>query len=65
MDKYRLRLDLKLESNDVILYRIERLSDKVLGGYVESERNLSQKGDAWVYGAAAAALVLGVGLLPA
>ena len=49
MYKYRLRLDLKLESCGVLLYRIERLSNNELGGYIQSEHNLSQQGDAWVY----------------
>ena len=30
------------------LYRIKRLSDGKLGGWIESEANLSQEGDCWV-----------------
>jgi hypothetical protein len=48
--KYKLRLDLKLDLGFVVLYRIERLSDKVLGGYIEKESNLAQYGNAWVSG---------------
>jgi hypothetical protein len=48
--KYRLRLDLKLEFLGTTLYRIERISDGLLGGYVEKESNLSQKGNAWING---------------
>jgi carbonic anhydrase/acetyltransferase-like protein (isoleucine patch superfamily) len=51
-DKYKLRLDLKLELGSVTLFRIERLSDGELGGYIEKEENLSQIGDAWVSGSA-------------
>jgi len=31
------------------LYRIQRLSDGLLGGYVESEKNLSQKNRCFIY----------------
>lgn len=48
--KYKLRLDLKLEVDSLTLYRIERLSDGILGGYIEKESNLSQYGTAWVHG---------------
>ena len=50
MPKFKLRLDLKLELGFVTLYRIERLSNKELGGYVEKESNLDQSGNAWVSG---------------
>ncbi len=33
---------------EITLYRIKRLSDGKLGGWVESEANLSQKGTCWV-----------------
>jgi carbonic anhydrase/acetyltransferase-like protein (isoleucine patch superfamily) len=46
--KYKLRKDLSLDLGRKILYRIERLSDSQLGGYIESENNLSQEGDCWV-----------------
>jgi len=48
--KYKIRKDLSIHSGDTILYRIERLSDGLIGGYVESESNLSQKGNCWVGG---------------
>lgn len=48
--KYKLRLDLELKSGFRTLYRIERLSDGTLGGYIEKESNLSQEGTSWVYG---------------
>ncbi len=49
--KYKLRPDLKLQLGSTTLYRIQRISDGELGGWVESEKNLSQvSGNAWVYG---------------
>lgn len=53
--KYRLT-DETIEVNGRTLYRIEALKDfKAVkagdkGGFVESEKNLSISGDAWVYG---------------
>jgi hypothetical protein len=47
--KYELTNDTKLVGS-VTLHRIRRLSDGELGGYVASKANLSQFGDAWVYG---------------
>lgn len=57
MKKYKLTNE-KLIINDVTLYRIEALRDIPprhvyegdTGGFVQSERNLSQADDAWVYG---------------
>lgn len=55
--KYKLTEENK-ENNGVTLYRIEALKafgnvvTGDLGGWVESENNLSQDGDAWVYDAA-------------
>lgn len=55
--KYKLRQDLRITTETTMLYRIERLSDGKLGGYIEKEANLSQgddsswvSGNAWVYG---------------
>ncbi|HFP0188203.1 TPA: hypothetical protein ACHKJK_000830 [Escherichia coli] len=56
--KYELVKDLTMDVDGVTLYRIRALRDIPwrcvnagdLGGYVESERNLSQGGNAWVYG---------------
>ena len=53
--KYRLTENhIKIEGK--ILYQIEALKDFAgvksgdLGGYIESEKNLSQDNDAWVFG---------------
>lgn len=48
--KYILRKNLPapLSISGAILYRIERLSDGKLGGYVQSEENLSHEGDCWI-----------------
>lgn len=52
--KYRRILEDYKEIGDKILYRIEALKDfngvkaGSLGGYIESEDNLSRDGDAWV-----------------
>jgi carbonic anhydrase/acetyltransferase-like protein (isoleucine patch superfamily) len=46
--KYRIRMDLTKHYCGLTLYRIERLSDRVLGGWIEKEENLSQLGAAWV-----------------
>ena len=34
------------------LYRIKRIENGELGGYIESEKNLDQSGEAWVFGKA-------------
>ena len=53
--KYKLRKDLVIEYGYYTLYRIEALNDFSnvkkgdLGGFIESEDNLSQEGDCWVY----------------
>ena len=56
MDKYTLvKEDTKIIYNTT-LYRIKALKDfgnvkrGDLGGYIESEKNLSQEGDCWVFG---------------
>ena len=55
MKKFELTTD-SIKENGVTLYRIKSLIDfgdvkaGDLGGYVEKEENLSQYGDAWVYG---------------
>jgi len=49
--KYKLlKSDTKVGFLGKILFRIQRNTDKTLGGYIESEKNLSQNGDAWVSG---------------
>jgi bacterial transferase hexapeptide repeat protein len=53
--KYQIRYDLAKEVNGRTLYRIEALKsfknvkNGDLGGYIESEGNLSQEGNCWVY----------------
>ena len=57
MNKYELT-DMRIEVGDHTLYRIRALRDFTdvregeLGGYVESENNLSHEEDCWVYGGA-------------
>lgn len=54
MDKYRLT-DETIEYDGVTLYRIEAIRDFGIvkagdkGGFVQSEFNLSQEGDCWIY----------------
>ena len=48
MKKYELTKE-TIEVKGRTLYRIKRLSDGLLGGYIESERNLSQDGTCFVY----------------
>ena len=53
--KYKL-LDECIEFNGLKLFRIQALKDfdnvktGDIGGYIESEKNLSQKGNCWVSG---------------
>lgn len=53
--KFKLREDLTMSYNGHKLYRIELLRDfrnlnkGDLGGWVEKEENLSQKGNCWIY----------------
>lgn len=53
--KFKLREDLTMTYNGHKLYRIELLRDfrnlkkGDLGGWVENEKNLSQKGNCWIY----------------
>ena len=54
--KYRIDYTQKIEEFGRTLYRIVALADfgnvttGDQGGYIESEKNLSQSGNAWVYG---------------
>lgn len=48
MKKYELTED-TIVFKKRTLYRIKRLSDGLLGGYIESENNLSQNGSCFVY----------------
>ena len=47
--KYELLKDDKIYHDGYILYRIKRLRDGLIGGYIESEKQLSQKGECFVY----------------
>lgn len=47
--KYTLRKDLTSLIGVKTLFRIQRISNKELGGYIESEANLSQEGTSWVF----------------
>lgn len=53
--KYELSKDDAISFENVILYRIKALKDfgdvrkGQLGGYIESENNLSHSGDCWIY----------------
>lgn len=49
--KYKFTGETKTERG-IVLRRIQRLSDGLVGGWVESESNLSHDGEAWVYGEA-------------
>ena len=58
MKKYELTKETKTLADGTVLHRIRALMDiprfgveaGELGGFVEGENNLSQDGDAWVYG---------------
>lgn len=56
--KFKLREDLTILEYNTKLYRIEALKDfgdvkkGDLGGFVEKEDNLSQKGNCWIYDSA-------------
>ena len=58
MKKYELTEEMIMTNGNRNLYRIRALKDfgsvkaGDLGGYVESENNLSQKGDCWIFGSA-------------
>ena len=49
MKKYELTKESTIV-NGVKLFRIKKLSNGELGGFVEKEKNLSQLGNAWVFG---------------
>ncbi|MCR4307084.1 MAG: hypothetical protein NUV80_00830 [Candidatus Berkelbacteria bacterium] len=56
MKKYKLLTKESIEHFGVTLYRIEAVTDFGIvrkgekGGFIEKEENLSQEGNAWVYG---------------
>ena len=47
--KYKLTEN-TIQHDGRTLYQIQRLSNGELGGYIESEKNLSQEGSCWVSG---------------
>src|SRR6266567_9286617 len=47
--KYSVIPDDTVSQNGRTLYRVRRLSDGLLGGYIESEKNLSQSGNCFLY----------------
>lgn len=49
MKKYELLNDDVIDLDGKILHRIRKISDHQLGGYIEKESNLSQKGDCWIF----------------
>ena len=51
MKKYELlKHDVKISISGVPLFRVRYLKTNILGGYIQSEKNLSQEGDAWIGG---------------
>ena len=48
MGKKYVMTDETINFDGHILHRIKRLSDGRLGGFIESESNLSQKGSCWI-----------------
>lgn len=59
INKYKIRFDISKKLGSLTLYRIEALRDfwqikkGDLGGWIEKEDNLSQRGNCWVYKEAA------------
>jgi predicted house-cleaning NTP pyrophosphatase (Maf/HAM1 superfamily) len=49
MAKYALVATDRVVEDGVALSRVRRLSDGVLGGYIEAERNLDQAGNCFVH----------------
>jgi hypothetical protein len=49
INKYEFTGEVKVVLG-ITLKQIRRLSDKEFGGWIEEEKNLSQSGNAWVYG---------------
>jgi len=48
MKKYTFITGDTIEMDGKVLTRIKRISDGAIGGYIESENNLSHEDDAWV-----------------
>lgn len=50
MKKYTfIKDDYVILPDKIKLYRIQRISDGLIGGYIEKEENLSHEGECWVY----------------
>jgi hypothetical protein len=49
MKKYELLVNDTKQIGSKTLYRIKRLGDGVIGGYIEKESNLSHEGTCWVH----------------
>ena len=47
--KYKVLRDESVDYFGITLYRVKRLSDGLVGGFIESEANLSQEGSCFVY----------------
>ncbi len=47
--KYKILKKKFIDFEGTRLYRIQRISDGLIGGYVESENNLSQTGNCFIY----------------
>ena len=50
MKKYKLLLDDTIDIDGIKLYRVQRLSDGLIGGYIQSEDNFSHEGYAMIFG---------------
>ena len=50
MKKYEFTGEEKLMSCGALVKRIKRIHDGVIGGWIETEKNLDHYGNAWVYG---------------
>lgn len=49
MKKYRFTGETMTIDNVIILQRIQRISDGLVGGWIESAKNLSHEGNCFVY----------------
>lgn len=47
--KYELLADDTVQQDGRLLYRVRRLSDRLLGGYIETQDNLAQTGDCFLF----------------
>lgn len=49
MRKYCFTGETKLIDHMILLHRIQRIADGLIGGWVESYKNLSQKGSCFIF----------------